>query len=1006
MGAKEKESGEYRKLFLEESQDVIDEWEKSILHLEKMPGDQEHLDSLFRAIHTLKGSAGFVNFQKLQDVAHSLESLLQSVRDAGAGLNPAVTQVLLEGHDLCRKMIEAFADSREYEEDIAGFVQKIEELSGNDPNAQQGAENEKTVDAEAAGGTSSGSGDRGSGDQGSGDRYQIHLEIQAEKKEASLRVLLVRSRLEEIAHIIDVQPSFEELESGKVEDYKCSLILVSENDERGLRNALNIDQVQVHEIIRMEPSPGEADADGEPEEDSGASSEEVVRKAEEVVRVPVEKLDTILNLVGELVIQNSGFISTKGELKERYGMSGPIIDLEEKTESLAKIARDLQDAVMKVRMLPVATVFNRFRRVVRDLARDRGKDIELTIYGEETEIDKKVIDRIGEPLVHMVRNAVDHGIEAQNDRIAFGKDPVGHIVLGAYQEGDHICIEVKDDGLGLDRDRIASKCVENGFFGVEDAREMSDEEVFRYIFLPGFSTAEEVSDISGRGVGLDVVKKSVEEMGGDVRIKSTRGLGTVTTITLPLTMAIIPAILLQSGESLFAIPLSSVREVIKLKRNEFKTMRRSMVIQLRDEVISVVELHDVLELGGNGTAARAREQAEIGAEERDGREIAIVIVDYGGKKIGVGVETLLGNEEIVIKSLSRHYREVEGLVGASILGNGKIVLILDVEAMVNRYYKEELYDQVSVEAVPGSPPVQASAGIRKRERAAAESRGEAPARTKKEAPPREDSQVDEKPTRKGPEGVEAAAEGKQERPAEETGAVAEERGSGEVKPAADTGIAEGQQGATLIELEAEKRELLDEIHTSGAVIATMSMSELMGRDIRVSFPQIRVLPVGSIAADLIGDEEKPVGGIYVGVKGDIDGGVLTVLPMEYLLQFSDLLYGREPGTATSVSKEEVSGLCELGNILSASFIRAMADTTGFTIMQEAPEMSIDMCLPVIDSVIARFNRPGEHILLTEAELFYGENSQAVCYLLLFLDGDSIEKLVRAARGDFADLVEG
>jgi chemotaxis protein CheY-P-specific phosphatase CheC/chemotaxis signal transduction protein len=512
---------------------------------------------------------------------------------------------------------------------------------------------------------------------------------------------------------------------------------------------------------------------------------------------------------------------------------------------------------------------------------------------------------------------------------------------------------------------------------------MTDEEVYRYIFIPGFSTAKEVTDISGRGVGLDVVKKRVEEMGGDVRLKSTTGLGTVTTITLPLTMAIIPAILLQSGESLFAIPMSSVREVIKLRRHEFKVMRQSTVIQLRDEVISVVELHEVLELGGNGTEAAVRER--IMEKQQDDDEIAIVIVDFAGKKIGVGVEKLLGNEEIVIKSLSRHYREVEGLVGASILGNGKIVLILDVEAMVNRYYKEEVSHRSSSDVSADSPKTSFDEAFPLGHVAASTRRpeeGQPGASSSDEPDTRNQTEASESQTVDSDDGAESA-----------------------VSPDGQEHAKDGENGL-LIALGEDKRELLNEIHTSGAVIATMSLTELMGHDIRVSFPTIRMVPIDDIAMDLFGDEEKPVGGIYIGIRGDISGGVLTVLPMKHLLQFSDLLYGRELGTAETVAEEELSGLCEMGNILSASFIRAMADTTGFTILQDAPEISIDMSLPVIDSVLARFNRPGEHILLTEAELYYGEDNQAVCFLLLFLDAGSIDKLLKAASGERSELLEG
>ena len=274
----------------------------------------------------------------------------------------------------------------------------------------------------------------------------------------------------------------------------------------------------------------------------------------------VQKLDTLLNLVGELVIHNSGFVATTQQLREQYGKNRFIYDLEEKTEALSAITRDLQDGIMKARMLPIANVFNRFRRVVRDLAKASKKQIILDVFGEETEIDKKVIDRIGEPLVHLVRNAVDHGLESEEQRRAAGKTPAGTIRLGAYQEGDHICIEVGDDGHGLDRNAILTKALEKGLITREEVATASPERIFGFIFLPGFSTARVVSDISGRGVGMDAVKRAVDEMSGSVRVRSTPGAGTTVTITLPLTMAIITAVLVEVAGSTYAVPLSAYVE--------------------------------------------------------------------------------------------------------------------------------------------------------------------------------------------------------------------------------------------------------------------------------------------------------------------------------------------------------------------------------------------------------------------------------------------------------------
>ncbi len=353
-------------------------------------------------------------------------------------------------------------------------------------------------------------------------------------------------------------------------------------------------------------------------------------RADEVVRVSVEKLDTLLNLVGELVIHNSGFIATTQLLKEEYGKARFIYDLEEKTEALTAITRELQDGIMKARMLPIANVFNRFRRVVRDLAKASGKTIILDVFGEETEIDKKVIDRIGEPLVHLVRNSVDHGLETSAERTAAGKPAAGTIRLGAFQEGDHICIEISDDGKGLDREAILRKALEKGLISSEEAPRASAEQVLNFIFLPGFSTARTVTDISGRGVGMDAVKRAVDEMSGNLRVRSTPRVGTTVTISLPLTMAIITAVLVEVSGSTYAIPLSAVREILKASESILRTVGNHNVILLRSEVLALVNLASALQDGsaddgmspgaaGDGQRPRCRRSDRRPVAPRPGR---------------------------------------------------------------------------------------------------------------------------------------------------------------------------------------------------------------------------------------------------------------------------------------------------------------------------------------------------------------------------------------------------
>lgn len=959
MSPPEEIKAEYKTIFLEESKDQLQDWEECLLSLEKDSSNRGLIDRLFRAVHTLKGSGGFVGFDELQKITHELESSLQEIRDGEAVLTQDIIELLFEGLDLTRRMIETFAEGRVFDENIDDFLKKFKTLKVRQSEVASGAKTDekkrkesKSLQKESKGRSKRISRKKGKDRKKSGKIYQMEVFIEGPAKEAYLRSFLVENRLESMGRILSTKPPLEELRLSN-DKFTYRVVIDSDEDEDSLRKAANVDQVEVRGVKEVsEGSPEEVSEEerGTPTDRKRVSISKGAG-ADEVVRVPVEKLDAILNLVGELVVQNSGFISTTSQLQNSYGREPLIVDLEEKTEILAKIARDLQDGVMKVRMLPAATVFNRFNRVVRDLAKDRQKKIILEIFGEKTEIDKKVMDRIGEPLVHLIRNAVDHGIESTEERVAFDKDPTGLIRLGAYQEGDHICIEVSDDGKGLDKQKVLQKAVERGLIKKDDTESLSEEKILSMVFLPGLSTAQEVSDISGRGVGLDVVKRTVEEMGGNVRIKSAVSKGTTITISLPLTMAIIPAILVEVAESIFAVPLSSVREIVRTTPSTLKTVGNSKVIRLRDEVLSMVHLEEAINLTKNTSRSDK------------GLKTPVVIVNYGEKKIGLGVDRLIGNEEIVIKSLSKHYREIDGLIGASILGTGKIALIVDVEAMVRRYYRGEEIGKALGENEMFSINV-------------------------KEAVPDQEIAINNEKSGPGMNEEQSSDEKTPERDSPVTKAVNESNKEDESEAAID----ENPAVNPTFNLLKNHEKVLEEINNNGAIQASISLSQLTNQEIRVSFPETRIVQLSEVA-ELLGGEEIPVGGIYVKLKGDIIGGIMFVLPMENLLSFSDLLYHRSSGSTKELSEEELSGLVEMGNILSASFINAIADSTELSVGSEVPEISIDMCLSVVDSVLARFNQPGEQILFTEALIFYRETDNVVCYLLMFLEPESMGRLI-------------
>ncbi|HET6450295.1 MAG TPA: chemotaxis protein CheW [Spirochaetia bacterium] len=1038
---------EYLAIFSEEAGDQLREWEESLLALEKAPTDREPLNNLFRAVHTLKGSAGFIGFDLLQKLAHDLESSLSNVRDGERSYDGALSDMLFQGLDLARSLIETFSagtavNSAEAARSVDDYLARlVDTASGKKPKARKDsaapapapkapaaaapaaaapaaappsrpapvaappepartAEPPKTPAAAAAPAGPVPAAPTAAPTGGLPRMSRLKVRIDGQNREAYLRSCIVRARFDRMGSVMRQEPEPETLRDS-TDPFVYTVTISCPLDVDQIVSAISVDQVTVEAVPEPSAAPapaaaavaagGPASAElaeaGEGPKPSGGELPKGGRP-EEVVRVSVQKLDTLLNLVGELVIHNSGFATVTQQLRDEYGKTKHIYDLEEKTEALAAITRDLQDGIMKARMLPIANVFNRFRRVVRDLAKASGKSVSLDVFGEETEIDKKVIDRIGEPLVHLVRNSVDHGLETAADRLAAGKPESGVIRLGAYQDGDHICIEVADDGRGLDREAILRKALEKGLLASDEAARASPEQVLGFIFLPGFSTARVVSDISGRGVGMDAVKRAVDEMNGNLRVRSTPGAGTTVTISLPLTMAIIGAVLVEAAGSTYAIPISAVREIVKATEDMLKTVGTRRTMLLRNEVLALVNLARALKANGDGRRAVTGSTAD---KVVAGATRPVVVVDYEGRKIGLEVDGIVGSREVVIKSLSRHYREVDGLIGASILGNGKIALIVDVETMISQHHtsRGSTMDSAGMvrETAGETPRLAPPPGV-----AAPAARPLAPAAAAPVAPAA---------VAPVPAAPAAAA------PAPAVSAPAAEKPAAEA-PAAPPAAAPAQKAPATSEpieqlardVSSSRGRLLEDVNNQGAIEASMSLSQLTGQDIRVSFPESRLVAIKDVA-EIMGGEESTVGGMYVGVVGDLEAGMLLVIPEKNLLVLDDLLHRRSVGTAKDLGTVDLSGISEMGNLLASCFLNAMADSAHLALNPEVPEISVDMCLPVIDSVLARFNQPGDKILLTEAVIYGGGSENVVCHQVMFLEPDSMRRLMdalsRAAR---------
>ncbi|TAM85468.1 chemotaxis protein CheA [bacterium] len=605
---------EFVQYFKDETDELLQTVDSSLLQLENYVDadniDAELVNELFRAMHTIKGSAGMLGFTEVQELAHRLESVFDLLRKDRMPLSQQSIDLLFEGRDILTALIRALTGEAIVPEGVDGFMERLESFSSL----------YETAAAIVAGGA------------------ERHDDRSEERLDATT---------EEIAA------------------FEADVARLLANSESG-------------EAPVELPAP----AAGAPRPADGAAAhqarQEQRRNLSQTIRVDIERLDALLSLVGELVINRTRISDIAATLARSlsdfkgtpvFGAVEPLTkDLAESAGLLARTTNEIQEGIMKVRMVPIGQVFERFPRMVRDLSKARKKEVRLEIHGAETDLDKTVVDEIGEPLMHLIRNCVDHGIEEAGERLALGKPEVGTIRLNAYHEGNQIIIEVSDDGRGINLARVREKGIRQGLISESD--KLTDREIMELIFQPGFSTAEKVTDISGRGVGMDVVKKNIARLKGIFDIDSTEGAGTTFTIKLPLTLAIIQALLVRVGGELYSIPLDSVIESQRVGMSEVRTVHGNEVITLRGAVVPLLRIGEFF---GLGTA-------------RDPEKVMIVIVNMQGRQVGIVVDSFQGEQEIVIKPLSDVIGRISGISGATILGNGSISLIIDVHSLVGDAY--------------------------------------------------------------------------------------------------------------------------------------------------------------------------------------------------------------------------------------------------------------------------------------------------------------------------------
>ncbi len=615
--------------FLIEAFELIEQLDQDLVELENNPEDLELLNSIFRVAHTIKGSSSFLNLDTLTALTHHMEDVLNKARKGELVLTPVIMDTVLESIDLMKALLFSVRDTGSDENadiNIDPICKKLDAISKGEEieNVEETAE-EKPKESEAV------------EEKPQEPEEEMDMsDMSDEEVEAEIERLLQEKREEK-----KKKKSSKPKESPKEESKE------SPKEEP--------------KVVKKATKPAKTTQKATPVKKSGGST------LEQTIRVEVKRLDHLMNLIGELVLGKNRLLKIYDDVEERYEGEKFLEELNQVVSSVSTVTTDLQIAVMKTRMLPIAKVFNKFPRMVRDLSRELHKNIDLKISGEETELDKSIIEEIGDPLVHIIRNSCDHGIEDAETRLQAGKPEHGTIELKAYNEGNAIVIEIVDDGKGLDPDMLIQKSLEKGLITEREADNLSEKEVFGLIFKPGFSTAAAVTNVSGRGVGMDVVKTNIEKLNGIIDIDSQVGRGTIIKLKIPLTLAIIQALLVGAQEEYFAVPLSSVLETVRVPAEEIYSIEGKDVLRLRDEILPLVRLSDV-----------------FGIEEvfDSGENLYIVVIALADSKLGVVVDTLVGQEEIVIKSLGDYLQGIQGIAGATIRGDGRVTLIVDVGALM------------------------------------------------------------------------------------------------------------------------------------------------------------------------------------------------------------------------------------------------------------------------------------------------------------------------------------
>ncbi|KMY58675.1 chemotaxis protein CheA [Geobacillus stearothermophilus] len=661
---------QYLDLFIDESKEHLQAINERLLELEKTPEDMSVVNDIFRSAHTLKGMSATMGVEDLANLTHQMENVLDGIRNRRLSVTPELLDVIFEAVDHLEAMISSIAAGGDGTRDVRRTVEQLKRIEQGEMPNKQAAREEPPL--EHAYGEFEYYVLEQAKEQGF-SVYEIRVRLRDDCLLKAARVYMVFEQLNEVGEIVKAMPPVEMLEEEQFDrEFLVTVVSKAPADElqKRLMGISEIDDVKVSMLSSNEPS-AESEKASAPQQPAAMEQAEAVqaeaeapekqtaKQATKTIRVNIERLDMLMNLFEELVVDRGRLEQISRELNHA--------ELTETVERMSRISSDLQTIILNMRMVPVETVFNRFPRMVRQLARELGKKVRLDVIGAETELDRTVIDEIGDPLVHLLRNALDHGIEAPDVRAARGKPEEGTIQLRAYHSGNHVFIEIEDDGAGISREKVLKKAISRGIVSPEEAEHLTDEQVYELIFAPGFSTADHISDISGRGVGLDVVKSTIESLGGTVAVDSRPGQGSLFSIQLPLTLSIISVLLVQIAAETYAIPLSSIMETALIRKEDVFYVHNQPVIDFRGKVVPLVRLKDVF--------------AVPGASD-DSETVPAVIVRKGEKLAALAVDSFIGQQEVVLKSLGNYLSSVFAISGATILGDGRVALIIDCNALV------------------------------------------------------------------------------------------------------------------------------------------------------------------------------------------------------------------------------------------------------------------------------------------------------------------------------------